>query len=48
MWSLHDFSFLKPDCSWHSILSTAVVMRWIVMRQKTLLVMDSSVMPLQL
>ena len=48
MWSMHVFSFLKPACSWHSRLSTAVVMRWRMMRQKTLLVMVSSVMPLQL
>ena len=27
MWSLHDFPFLKPACSWRSGLSTAVVMR---------------------
>ena len=46
--SMHDFPFLKPvvdHCC--SRLSTVVVMhrrRW----QKTLLVMDSSVMPLQL
>ena len=48
MWSMHDFPFLKPACSWHSSLSTPVVMRWRMMRQKTLLVMNSSVMPLQL
>ena len=43
MWSMHDFPFLKTGCSWRSSLSSAAVMR-----QKTLLVMDSSVMPLQL
>ena len=48
MWSMHDFSFTKPACSWCSSLSTTVVMRWRMMRQKSLLVMDSSVMPLQL
>ena len=48
MWSMHDFRFQKPVCSWRSSLSTAVVMRWRMMRQQTLLVMDSSVMPLQL
>ena len=37
------FPFLKPACSWSCSLSTAVVI-W----QKTLLVMDSSVMPLHL
>ena len=48
MWSMHGFPFLKPACSWCSCLSTAVVMCWRMMRQKTLMVMDSSVMPLQL
>ena len=48
MWSMHDFPFLKPDRSWRSSFSTAVVMRWRMMRQKNLLVIDSSVMPLQL
>ena len=48
MWSMHDFPFLKPACSWRSSLSTAVVLHWRMMRQKTLLVMDRSVMPLQL
>ena len=48
MWSMHDFPFLKPACSWRSSLSTAVVMRWRMMQQKTLLAMNSSVMPLQL
>ena len=48
MWLMHDIPFLKPDCSWRSILSTAVVMCWRVMQQKALLVMHSSVMPLQL
>ena len=48
MWSTHDFLFQKPDCSWRSSLSTAVVMRWRMMQQKTLLVMDSSVIPLKL
>ena len=47
MWSVHDFHFLKPDCSWCTSLSIAVVMHWRMMRQKTLLLMDSSVMPLQ-
>ena len=48
MWSMHDFSFMKPACSWRSNFSTAVVMRWRMMQQKTLLVMVSSMMPLQL
>ena len=48
MWSMHDFPFLKPACSWRGSLLTAVVMRWTMMRQKTLLVMDSSVMLLKL
>ena len=42
MWPMHDFSFLKPACSWRSSLSTAVVMR-----QKTLLVKDCTVMLIQ-
>ena len=46
MWSMHDFPFLKPACSWHSSISTAVVMCWRMIWQKTLLVVDSSVMPL--
>ena len=41
-----------PSCSllvfWRSSLFTAVVMLWRMMRQKTLLVMDSCMMPLQL
>ena len=45
---MHDFPFLKSACSWRSSLSTAVVMSWRMMWQKTLLVMDSSVLPLQL
>ena len=48
MWSMHDFPFLKPACSWRSSLATAVVMHWRMMQPKSLLVMDSSVMPLQL
>ena len=48
MWSMHDFPFLKTACSWRGSLPTAVVMRWTLMRQKTLLVMDSSVMLLKL
>ena len=48
MWSMHDIPFLKPACCWHSILSSAVVMQWRMTWLKTLLVMDSSVMPLQL
>ena len=48
MWSMHDFSFLRPAYSWPSSLSTAVPMHWGMIRQKTLLVMDSSVMSLQL
>ena len=48
MWPMLDFAFMKPACSWRSSLSTADVMRRRMMRQKTLLVMDSSVMPLQL
>ena len=47
MWSMHDFLILKPACSWRSSLSTAAMMRWRMMRQKTLLVMDSSVIHLQ-
>ena len=48
MWLMHDISFLRPACYWRSSLSTAVVMCWTMMRQKTLLVMDSSVIALQL
>ena len=48
MWSMHDFPILTPACSWRRSLSTAVVMRWRLMRQNTMLVMNSSVMPLQL
>ena len=48
MWSMHDIPFLNPACSWCSSLSIVVVIRWRMMQQKTLLVMDSSVMPLQL
>ena len=48
MWSMHCYPFLKPACSWRSSLYTAVVMRWRMMRQVTLLMMDSSVMPLLL
>ena len=40
---MHNFPFLKPACSCCSSLSTAVVML-----QKALLVMDSSVIPFQL
>ena len=47
MWSMQDSPFLKPAYSWHSNLFTVVVMRWGMMQQKTLLLMDSSVMPLQ-
>ena len=32
MWLMHDSPFLKPACSWCSSLSTAVVMRWRMMR----------------
>ena len=38
VWSLHDAPLLKPACSWRSSLSTAVVMHWRMMRQRTLLV----------
>ena len=31
MWSIHDFPFLKPACSWCSSLSTAVLKRWRMM-----------------
>ena len=48
MWSKHDFPILMPACSLRSSLSSAVVMRCRMMRQKTSLVMDSSVMPLLL
>ena len=48
MWLMHYSPFLKPACYWCSSLSTAVVLRCRMMWQKTLLVMDSSVMPLQL
>ena len=48
MWSNHDLTLLKPACSWCSSVSTAAVMRWRMMRQNTLLVMESSVMPVQL
>ena len=48
MWSLHDFTFLKHACSWRSSLTSAVVIRWRMPRRKTMLVMDRSVMPLQL
>ena len=48
MWSMDDYRFLKPACSWRSSLSTAVVMRWRMMQQKILMLMDSSVMTLQL
>ena len=47
-WSMLGVPSMKPACSWSSSFFTAVVMRWRMMRQKTLLVMDSSVMPLQL
>ena len=47
-WSMHDVPSLKPACSRSSSFFTAVMMRWGMMRQKTLQVMDSSVMPLQL
>ena len=46
MWSMHDFPFQKPACSWCSSLSTAVVMHWIMIQQKTFLVMDSSRRPI--
>ena len=39
MWLMLDFPFLQPACSWRSSLSTAAVMCWRMMRQKTLLVM---------
>ena len=48
MWSMHDFHFLESACSTCSSLFTAVVIRFRMMRQKTSLVMDSSVMPPQL
>ena len=48
MWSMHGFAFLKPACYWLSSLSTAVVMCWRMMHQKSLLVIDSGVMSLQL
>ena len=48
MWSVHDFPFLKPACSWRSSLSTAAVTRWRMIWQKNMQVMDSSVMPLKL
>ena len=48
MWSMYDFPFLKTTCSWRSSLSTAVVIRWKIMRQKTLLLVGSCVMPLHL
>ncbi|KAH3821395.1 hypothetical protein DPMN_123301 [Dreissena polymorpha] len=48
MWSMQDLPFLKPACSWGRIPSTAVVMRWRMMRLKILLVRDSRVMPRQL
>ena len=48
MWSMYDFPFPKLASFWRSSLSTAAVMRLRMTRQKTLLVMDSSVMPLEL
>ena len=48
MWLMHDFPLQNPACPWRSSLSTAVVKRRRKMQQKTLLVMDGSVMPLQL
>ena len=48
MWSMHDFTFLKHALSWRSSLASAVVIRWRMPRRKTMLVMDRSVMLLQL
>ena len=48
MWSMHDFSILKPACSLCCSLPTAVVMRWRMVRQKIMLLMDCVAMPLQL
>ena len=48
MWPMHDFPFLISACSCRSSLFTAVVMRWRMMGQKSLLMIDSIAMPLQL
>ncbi|KAH3736160.1 hypothetical protein DPMN_042722 [Dreissena polymorpha] len=48
MWSMQDSPFLKPACSWRRIPSTAVMMRWRMMRLNILLVRESKVIPRQL
>ena len=45
---MHDFLILKPAYSLSSSLPIAVVMCWRMMRLKTLLVLNCSVMSLQL
>ena len=48
MRSMHDFPFQKRAFSWRSSLTTVVVMRWRIMRQKALLLIEGSVIPLKL
>jgi hypothetical protein len=48
MWSMQPLPFLNPACSCRSFLSTASVILDIKTMQKTLLGMDSKVIPLQL
>ena len=48
MWSMQPLPFLNPACSWRSFLSTASVNLDIKTMQKTLLGMDSKMIPLQL
>ena len=48
MWSMQPLPFLNPACSCRSFLSTASIILDIKIMQKTLLGMDSKVIPLQL
>ena len=48
MWSMQPLPFLNPACSCRSFLSTTSIILDIKTMQKTLLGMDSKVIPLQL
>jgi hypothetical protein len=48
MWSMQPLPFLNPTCSCRSFLSTASIILDIQIMQKTLLGIDSKMIPLQL
>ena len=48
MWSIHPLNYLKPVCSFLSVLSPASVILDIMILQNILLGMENKVLPLQL